>query len=507
MSNKPALHRDGRDRVIAELFALEAAGVDLDGTLFSVAAEASGYSVRHLRRLVAALRAARHDRELQTEAKDGWLLDGEVVNEVARCSGNLAKAYRNLKATKNLPSLATFQRKVNSLLGQHAMTVIRHGDGKARSRRVYLKRDPGERGHTYETDHTECPIYVIPTGHKRATRPYITVVVDHATRYVLSLVITFGTPSAEEVRVAFISAILERTAADGHTRVGGLPFRIVWDQGKDFLSTLVTESCLRLGTTPSPLPPYSPNLKGRCERFWRTFKGNCLASLPGYIDSGTDVRGTLHRAQYALSEVAFVERVTAWLDWYNTEHVVRTLGMTPLQAWQADPRDLVTVPADQLWCDFLLSDSKATVSVQGVRWKSLDYVTLHGELDRLIGKQVEVRYLPHMRDFIEVFHDGKHVGTAYPSDHLQPEDQEAFLKQRRADQARALKNVSSVKRIHKQDPDTSKLHKRKLPGGKFAYEVDVPDDDLRTGQSDALDSYRPRRDDNGFDEHGQGLLV
>lgn len=508
MSNKHALHRAGRDRAVAELLDLEASGVDLDGTLFDIAAQGCGYSPRQLKRVITQIKARQQDPDLKLAAPDAWLHDPEVIDMVALCCGNLAKAHGRLKKTKRLPSLSTFQRRLNTHLGTQAMTTIRKGDGRARSRRIYLKRDPGVRGHTYETDHTECPIYVIPTGRRRATRPYITVVIDRATRYVLSVVITFGNPSAEEVRVAFIAAILDRFAADGQTRVGGLPTQIVWDQGKEYLSDLVTESCLRLGTNPCPLPPYSPQLKGRCERFWRFFKENCLASMPGYIDSGADVRGTLHRAQYALSEVAFVERVSEWLDWYNCEHVHRVMGMTALQAWQSDPRDLVKVPADQLWCDFLLESKKVTVSRSGVNWKKVNYVTLNGGLSDLIGREVNVRYLPHMRDFIEVFHDGQHVGRAFPSDMLTPDNDETFMKQRQADDARARKNVSSVKRIHKQDPDTSKLHKRKLPGGKFVYEVDVPeDDDLQVGQGDALDSYRPGPvDDDGFDQHGQGVL-
>lgn len=508
MGNKAAIHRTARDRAIRELLALDAAGIPLDGTLIRIAAEQSGYSERQIRRCLAVAKALQNPSTDQHFDKDAWLFDPEVMDEVLRSCGNLCGTYDKLKNQKVLPSRSTFQRKVTQQLGAHALSVVRQGDGAARQRRVSLKREDGARGHTYETDHTECPVYVIPTGHKRALRPYVTVVMDHATRYVLSLVITFGTPSAEEVRVAFISAILERVAADGRTVVGGLPTQMVWDQGKEYLSTLVTESCLRLGTTPCPLPAYSPHLKGRCERFWRYFKQNCLAGMPGYIDSGADVRGTLHRAQHALSEAAFVDRVTEWVDWYNTEHIVRTLGSTPLQAWQADPHDLVTVSADQLWQDFLLADTRVTVSNHGVRFKTLDYVTLGGELDQLIGKQVEVRYLPHMRDFIEVFHDGTHVAQAYLADRLQPEDIDRFLKQRRADEARARKNISSVKRIHQQDPDTSRLHKRKLPGGKTAYEIDVPDDDdLHIGQADALDSYRPRRADDGFDDNGQGLLV
>lgn len=509
MPNKATIHRTGRDRVVTELLKARAAGLQLDGTLYAIAAESSGYSKRQLQRLIAHHDRINADPEFRKQTKDHWLEDPDVITMIALCTGNLANAHKQLeKAGKKVPSLSTFKRRINASIGSYGLTLIRHGDAEARSRRMYLRREPGQRGHTYETDHTECPIYVIPNGYYRAHRPFITVVMDHATRYVLSVVITFGTPSAEEVRVAFIAAILDRNAADGCTRVGGLPSQIVWDQGKEFLSGLVTESCLRLGTTPFPLPAYSPHLKGRLERFWRFFKENCLACMPGYIDAGADIAGNLQRAQHALTETAFVERVQAWIDWYNSEHVNRSLRSTPLQAWQSDPRDLVTVPADQLWQDFLLSSDRYTVTREGISIKGVNYVTLNGELGNLGGRKVEVRYLPHTRHFIEVFHQGRHIGTAYPFDSLTPDDREQFMRTRRADEERARKNISSVKRLHKNDPDTTKLNKKKLPGGKYGYEIDVPDDALQVGQDDALSSYQPRSiDHDGFDENGQGVLV
>jgi putative transposase len=510
MSNKHAIHRPGLERALDELELLEADGIAINRAHIAAAARSCNYSPRHIARCLRSRREARRAESEPREPADGdkkpW--DPEAVElAVARVSGNLKKAYGELDADGYaLGSLSTFKRRVRREIGVYALTHVRKGEGAARLKRVHLKQQGVPRCDTYETDHTEAPIYVIPTGHRTAMRPYLTAVIDRGTGYVLSLVVTFGRPTAEEVRVAFISAIYTRYAPDDRTVIGGLPDRILWDQGKEFLSDLVTESCLRLGTMPWPLPPYSPHLKGRCERFWDFLKQNCLGSLPGYIDSGSDVRGNLHRAQYALSEAAFLTELTQWLDWYNAEHQHRSDGLTALQRWQSDSGDLVNVPADQLWQDFLLHADQVKVGKEGVRFKGIDYVPLGGELDAYFGRKVSVRYLPHQRDFVEVFADGKHLCQAYPSDALRPEEKEEFLKQRRADETRARRNVSAVKRLHKDTPDTQRLNKERKPGQRSTAYVVETEPDLRTGQQDAFESYVPP-EENGWEKNGQGRML
>lgn len=68
---------------------------------------------------------------------------------------------------------------------------------------------------------------MVPRGHKIAVKPWITAVMDASTRYVLSWMVTFGRPTAEEVRAALIQAILIRPAPDDETLVGGLPVRAI----------------------------------------------------------------------------------------------------------------------------------------------------------------------------------------------------------------------------------------------------------------------------------------
>ena len=320
-------------------------------------------------------------------------------------------------------------------------------------------------------------------------------VLDAQTDYILSWVITFGTPTAEEVRAALMGAFTQRLAEDGETIVGGLPARCVWDRGLDFLSELVTESCQRLGTTPVALPAYSPHLKGRLERTWRFVKENGLAPLPGYTDRGKDLAGNLLHAKAALSEQALLMEIDKWMTWRHTSHINRMLGVTPLQAWKNDPTPLCPVPADQLWQDFLLLKDKVKVGKAGVRFKGIDYVDLDCLLDRVIGESVEVRHLPHERNFIEVFHKGQHLATCYPSDALTADDMLAFLEARRVSDALARRHFKASNRLRHEHPDATPIEKVAKRGQSTKRVVTTPAIDLFAGTDEALKKLDIREPD------------
>lgn len=505
MPNKKKIHRPARDRAVAELLAVRAERGRLTAAHYEMAAQACGYSPRQLKRMVAAQdRAARGEPDPDPQA---WLSDPDVIAEVMLCCGNLANAHKQLtRRGKPVPSLSTFRRHMLTAMGA---TMI--GKAKAKNSRdgvhaatVYLPREPETRGHSYLLDHTELPIYVIPDGHQTATRPWMTAVMDAATRYLLSWVIAFGTPSAEEVRAALMGAFTTRPATDGATLIGGAPDRAVWDRGLEFLSDLITESCLRLDVTPVPLPAYSPHLKGSLERFWRFLKSNALPRLPGYTDAGADLRGNLQLASHALSEAAFLTELVDWIDDYNTNHVNRSLGGTALQAWRDDPTPLRKIPMDQLWLDFLVSSHAHTVGKTGIRFHTTDYIALNGELDAVFGRSVEVRYLPHDDSFIEVFHQGRHLATCFPAAGLRPDDKLAFLAARKEAQARATRAFSAAHRQRASHPDARKIAKTKTKKGRAVeYQVEAPEPDLFTGGEEALRAL----DALPGEEDGQGRLL
>lgn len=481
MANKHKIHRTGRDRAVRDLLRHRDEVGPLDRTIYAMAAADCGYSVRQLQRQIA-----HHDRATTTADTAAFVVDEDVIETVFLTCGNLSGAHRRLtQSGRGLPSLSTFRRQVLDTMGGAKIAYAKDGSRRARISRVHLKRSRETRAYSYLLDHTELPLFAIPDGTRTAQRPWLTAVMDAETRYVLSWVLTFGTPTSEEVRAALMAAFTIRMP-DGQTPVGGLPERAVWDRGLDFLSDLITESCLRLDVTPVALPAYSPHLKGSLERFWRFLKQDALAPLPGYIDAGRDLRGNYLLAAKALTQQALVNELNDWIEHYNTSHINRATGTTALQAWQQDHTPLREVPADQLWQDFLISATGNKVGNAGIRFRKTDYVPLHGELNDVFGRTVEVRHLPHDRSFIEVFYNGAHVATCYPADALRPDDQLSFLAARRQAEAQARAAFRTANRLRGHRDDAASITKVTGPGRKTSYEMVGPDLDLRRDGDKAL---------------------
>ena len=480
MPNKPKSLRPARDRAVAELVRVHATAGRVPPGEYRRHAKASGYSVKQLRRCVTR---ALHPPDRDT-ADDRFLVDEQVATAVFLKCGVLAGAHELLKKQgRAVPSLSTFKRHVIAAMGTDQIAYARGGSAKYRDAQVYLRRHVPHRMHTIELDHTELPIYVVPRGHKHAVKPWITAVMDTATRYPLSWVITFGRPSTEEVRAALVQAMTLRAAPDGHTLVGGRPLRAVWDRGLEFLANLITESCLRLDVIPVALPSHSPHLKGRLERFWRFLKDDALAHLPGYTDGPYDLRGNTALATAALGEDEFLVKLADWIDWYVTEHRVSTTRLTPLQMWQQDATPLDEIAPEQLWLDFLVAKDRCKVSKNGIRWDRIDWIA--PELTGTVGRTVEVRYLPHDRTFIEVFLDGQHLCTAEPNDLLDDEASHQVLLRRRKARADAQARFTAANRIRKQNGNTvHRLEKDTKTGVRHV----VPDNDtdLLAGGEDVL---------------------
>lgn len=92
------------------------------------------------------------------------------------------------------------------------------------------------------------------SGHK-----YILTVVDHFTRYAEAIPLKDQT--AEHVAKAFVEEIITRH---------GVPTRLLTDQGRNFVSSLMKEICKNLGIKKIQTTPYHPQSNGMVERLHRT---------------------------------------------------------------------------------------------------------------------------------------------------------------------------------------------------------------------------------------------
>ena len=324
------------------------------------------------------------------------------------------------------------------------------GEAGQRAAGVYLTRPPGHRNETWEMDHKQLPILVMPPRGV-ACCPWLTTVIDDGTRALVGWAIAL-TPHAGTVLTAVRMALVHDPARGPF---GAVPARVRIDRGLEFAAEEVRDAFAALSVDPQRLPGFCPHSRGEVERIHRIIDQTLLCGLPGFTGGPRDAPGRRYgplddrfaaRLRAAGDPVtplpveAFAGLFAQWADWYNTERCHDRLdGRTPLQAWQDDPGPLHRISGDRLR-HLLLASGERIIGTDGIRFASLAYVAreLHGRG----GQRVQIRYMPHDDRSIEVYLAGTHLCTAYPATRLSPEQTEAFLE----NAARERKRLSAERR-------------------------------------------------------------
>lgn len=171
----------------------------------------------------------------------------------------------------------------------------------------------------------------------------------------------------------------------------GVPQAIYVDNGQVYSANQFAAACASLGIQRIQTAPYSPESKGKQERFFETVR---LQFLP----------------EVEVSQVATLaelnESFWAWLAciYHRREH--GETGQTPLARFQADLDQVRSVDPQALQAAFLWREKRkvrkdGTLSLQGNRYQ----VDAH-----LAGRTVELRFDPFDLSTLELYLDGQHLG-------------------------------------------------------------------------------------------------
>jgi putative transposase len=396
-----------------------------------VAAVADGLGVEE-RTVWRWLQTATVEERAGRKGRERFDLTEADVADLAYHFGNVAAWHRErVAAGGDLVSLSTLRRAVDRRLSPGLRAGLAEGERALRNYDTYLTRPAGFRNDCWEADHAELAIYVrLPDG--RVVRPWMTVFVDRSTRAIPGWAMAV-TASQASVLEGLRSAIL---VDEDRGPFGGLPARVRYDQGKEFLADAVGAAAASLGIDAKAVRGYSPHLKGTVERTHETIETVFLAGLPGFAHGPRDRAGRLvERDEPLLSFEVLVGLLAEFVNGYNTVRPHEGIdGQTPLQRWCADPTPIEPVGPERLR-HLLLARVERVVTKRGVSVAAKTYNC--AELCGYVGERVEVRYLPrHQRD-VEVYRHGVHLGTARPVDDLDPGEVERLLR-RRAEEARWL---------------------------------------------------------------------
>jgi len=219
----------------------------------------------------------------------------------------------------------------------------------------------------------------------RVRQTYLIAFIDDATR-----LIPYASFALSEGTVSYLP-VLEQAV-----RRRGLPKRLYVDNGAAFRSRHLALVCAKLGIALIHAKPYTPQGKGKMERWFRTVRMQLLAGM---------------RSEDSASIVTLNRRLTAWVEgeYHHAPH--RGLaGETPLDRWARLSED-VRLPDRDIGDSFLAEQAR---KVQRDRTVTLDGSAF--EVDAaLVGETVQLRYDPATapdKRTVEVWHRGQRVERA-----------------------------------------------------------------------------------------------
>jgi len=219
----------------------------------------------------------------------------------------------------------------------------------------------------------------------RLRQTYLIALIDDATRLVPHAAFTLS-----EGAVSYLQ-VLEHAV-----RRRGIPKRLYVDNGAAFRSKQLSVVCAKLGIALIHAKPYTPQGKGKMERWFRTVRMQLLPLL---------------RPEQLVSLDALNRALAAWVEgeYHHAPH--RGLGdESPADKW-ARTSEGVRMPTADLGDHFLAEQKR---NVQKDRTVTLDGVAF--EVDAaLVGERVTLRFDPARRPdkrTVEVWHQGKRIEVA-----------------------------------------------------------------------------------------------
>ena len=274
---------------------------------------------------------------------------------------------------------------VHRLLARRGLMKKKSEDPTSKDRRRFEHEAAGD---LWMSDVMHGP-KIRDSGHVRRT--YLIAFIDDATRLVPFAQFVFS-----EGAIPYLS-VLEQAV-----RRRGIPKRLYVDNGAAFRSRQLGYVCAKLGIALIHAKPYSPQGKGKMERWFRTVRMQFLAGLTMEGQRSIDVMN---------------QTLAAWIEgeYHRAPH--RGLGdETPADKW-ARTSDGVRMPAADIGDHFLAEQRR---SVQKDRTVTLDGVAF--EVDAaLVGERVALRFDPARRPdkrTVEVWHQGRRIETARRVDAL-----------------------------------------------------------------------------------------
>ncbi|HBP5921612.1 TPA: transposase [Pseudomonas aeruginosa] len=244
--------------------------------------------------------------------------------------------------------------------------------------------------HRIQIDHTPGDVILVDDTYRLPIgRPWVTLAIDMYTRMIVGYYLSLSAPSAVSVAMCLVHAMLPKHkwlnlhGIDAKWEVWGKPYEIHSDNGPDFKTRSLIESCSAHGIEREFRPKNQPHWGGKIESLMLT-KARAFATLPGATSRNIDERGDVNPdGKAVVSFSAFEKWFIAQIIKYNNKSHSAIENMPPVQKWheaffgsslRKPVSGLPPIPADPmtLEIDFMPSIER-TVQGYGVEWNAFYY--------------------------------------------------------------------------------------------------------------------------------------
>ena len=225
---------------------------------------------------------------------ENYMLPNDSTVVDAWNEARLAFAERNEALPKSehwkCPSLAAAYRWKDRQ-NRYEVMACREGVAKAdqKFKAVYAQSDPFEHNEVWEIDHTlvDCVALDDKSGIPIGC-PYITSIIDRATRVLMGYFIDWSPPSRLSVFEALRCAMLPKEkllqrfpGIQNEWPAYGVPQTIVPDNAKEFIANEIAEAAQLIGFSIDYAPVACGSYKGRIERLFQTLSRSVFHRVPG----------------------------------------------------------------------------------------------------------------------------------------------------------------------------------------------------------------------------------
>ncbi|MEO2219631.1 Mu transposase C-terminal domain-containing protein [Chromobacterium vaccinii] len=265
---------------------------------------------------------------LQPERRDCKDVLAFVVGKLAE-QGVLTKGGTSLR----IPTLRTIQRRVKAL---DPYIVARARKGKEAAERI--ARAAGRQVISprpmflvqIDTHYLDITLRDPDTG-EVIGRPYLVCIIDVHTRVVVGVYISMLPPSATTT----LAAVKDMLTRLGRGLPGGVPVKIIPDNGVEFKNSAFVRLCARLGIIINPAEIRDPNDKPHIESFFRTLTYFLVQKCAGTTFSNPAARGDYdsHRKAALILE-KLIEYINEWIDNVYHQTIHTRTGRAPILAWK-----------------------------------------------------------------------------------------------------------------------------------------------------------------------------